>query len=108
MSVRNMALLVKPAKVPTWTKDMALEMFERQQHIWKTCNTDVPESTQFQDLAESLKLNREIKGLAKYVIEHILTTFNTEEKQKIEEIVKYLKTHYGRTRLEKLEELVSE
>ena len=26
---RNMARVVKPAKVPTWTKDMKLETFER-------------------------------------------------------------------------------
>ena len=67
MSVRKMVRVVKQAKVPTWMKDMALEMLERQLDIWKTSNTDVPESTQFQDLVELLKLNKEIKGLAKYV-----------------------------------------
>ena len=62
---------------------MTLETFLRQLDIWKTSNTDVPESTHFQDLVESLKLNKEIKGLAKYVSEHILMTLNTVDKHKI-------------------------
>ena len=95
-------------KVLIWTKDMTFEMFERQLDIQKVSNNYVPESMQFQDLVESLKLNKDIKGLAKYVSEHALTIWNTVEKQKIEEIVDYLKTRYRRTRLEKLEELVSQ
>ena len=35
--------------------------------IWKTSNTDVMEITHFKDLVESLKPNKEIKGLQKYV-----------------------------------------
>ena len=86
---------------------MTLETFERQLDIWKISNADIPESMQFQDLVESLKLNKEIKGLAKYVSEHFLTALNTAETQKIREIVVCLKTRYGRTRLGKLKELVS-
>ena len=40
-------------------------------------SADVPESTQFQDLVESLKINKDIIGFPKYVSEHILTTLNT-------------------------------
>ena len=39
--------------------------------------------------------------------ENILTTLNTTERQKIGEVVECLKTCYRRTRLEKIEELVS-
>ena len=63
----NMAKMIKPAKVPTWTKDMSLETFRRQIEIWQVSSTDVHENTQFQDLVESLKHNEYIKGLAKYV-----------------------------------------
>ena len=35
----------------------------KQLNIWQTSDTDVPESTQFHDLVESLKLSKEIKGL---------------------------------------------
>ena len=43
-------------------------------------NADIPESTKFEDLVESLKQNKEIRGLPKYVSEHVLTTLNTVEK----------------------------
>ena len=48
---------------------------------------DIPESTQFQDLVESLKMNKEVKGLAKYVGEHILPVLNTVECQKSKEVM---------------------
>ena len=38
--------------------------------------------------------------------EHVLTTLSTPEKQKVKEVIKCLEDRYGRTRLEKLEELV--
>ena len=62
-----MACLVRPAKVMTWMNDMTLEMFVRQLDIWKTTNTDVLKSNQLQDLVKSLKLNKDIKGLVKYL-----------------------------------------
>ena len=43
--MRNMARVVKLVKVPTWTKDMTLKMFERELGIWKSSNADVPENT---------------------------------------------------------------
>ena len=42
---------------------------------------------QFQDLVESLKVNKEIKGPEKFVSEHVLTTLSTPEKQKVKEII---------------------
>ena len=98
--------MVKPAKVPTWTKDMTLEKFVRKLDIEKMSNADVPESTQFQDLVESLKINKEIRGLPKNVCEHVLTTLNTVEKQTIKVVVDCLKERFGRTRLAQIEELV--
>ena len=65
-------------------------------------STDVPENTQFQDLVESFKHHKDIKGLAKYVGEHIRTTLNTVEKYKVKEVMDCLEIRYGRTRLEKL------
>ena len=44
-----------------------------------------------------MKLNIDVKGLAKYVSEYVLTTLNTVERQKIGEVMECLKTHYGRT-----------
>ena len=68
---------------------------------------DVSGNTQFQDLVESLKHNKGIKGLGKYV-EHILTALNTLEKQKVKKVMDCLEIRYGRTRLEKFEELVTD
>ena len=51
-------------------------------------------------------MNKEIKGLEKFVSEHVLKTLSTLEKQKVKEIIACLEEIYGRTRLEKMEELV--
>ena len=40
--------------------------------------------------------------------EHVLTTLSTPEKQKVKEIIACLEERYGGTRLEKMEELVSD
>ena len=56
----------------------------------------------------SLKMTEEIKGLEKYISEHVLTSLNTPDKQKIKKVTQCLEERYGRTRLEKLEELVVE
>ena len=66
--------------------------------------TDIPESTQYQDVGKSLKINKEIKGLEKYVREHILTTLNKVDRQKTKEVIECLKVHMR----EKLKELVSD
>ena len=47
---------------------------------------------------ESLKSNKEMKGLEKFESEHVLTTLNTPEKQRIDEVIKCLEDRYGRTR----------
>ena len=88
-------------------KDISLETFRSQIENWQASRTNFPESNQFQDLMESLKHNKDIKGLAKYVEEHILTTLNTVEKQKVKEVIDCLEIRYGQTRLEKLEELLT-
>ena len=51
-------------------------------------------------------MNKDVQGLTKYVSEHILIVLDTTEKQKIGEVLECLTKHYGRTRLEKIEELV--
>ena len=71
-------------------------------------NKDVSEAVRFQDVIESLKMNKEIEGLAKYVGEHVIGRLDTIEKQKVKEIVELLKLKYGRTRLEELEELMED
>ena len=105
---RNIAHVVKPANVPTWTNDMTLDTFVKQMDIWKASNAYVMESTLFQDFVESLKRNKDIRGLQKYFSEYIITTLNTVNKQVIKEVLDCLKDTFGQTRLEQLEELVTE
>ena len=78
----------------------------KQIDAWADANRDVPENTKFQDLVETLKDNKVIKGLGKYVGEHILKALNTVETQTVAQVVAILKRKYGRTRMENLEELI--
>ena len=58
---------IKPAKIPTWTKGLCLETYTKQVNIWSEINKDVPENTKYQDLVESLKTNKEIKNLPRFL-----------------------------------------
>ena len=44
-------------------------------------NKDVTEAVKYQDVIESLKVNKEIEGLAKYVGEYVVGRLVTIEKQ---------------------------
>ena len=100
--------LVKPAKVPSWSKGMKLEVYAKSLQVWMEMNKDLSEAVRYQDVIESLKTNKEIEGLAKYVGEHIIGKLDTIEKQKVKEIIELLNIKYGRTRLEELEELMED
>ena len=56
---------------------------------------------------ESLKQNKDLKGLAKYVGEYVLTTLSTVEKQNVKEVIDCLKIRYDHTILEKINELLT-
>ena len=57
---KNVAKIVKTAKVPSWTKSMKLETNVEQVESWAISQEEMPESVKFQDLVESLKNNRDI------------------------------------------------
>merc|ERR1711873_42736 len=69
---------------------------------------DVSEAVRYQDVIESLTINKEIEGLAQYVGEHVIPKLDTIEKHTVIEIVNLLKLKYGRTRIEELEELMED
>ena len=100
--------LVKPAKVPSWSKGMKIDVYVKSLQVWMEMNKDVSEAVRYLDVIESLKVNKEIEGLAKYVGEHVIGKLDTIEKQKVKEIIKLLNIKYGRTRLEELEELMED
>ena len=65
-------------------------------------------NAQYQDLVESLKINKEVKGLAKYVDKYYLPVLNTKECQTVKDAIECLEKKYERTRFENLEELVAD
>ena len=42
--------LVKPAKVPGWTKEMKLDMYLKALEVWMEMNKDISEGVRFQDI----------------------------------------------------------
>ena len=58
------ARVTKPAKVPSWTRDLTLETYIKQIEAWNDINEDVPINTKYQDFVESLKLNKDKLGQA--------------------------------------------
>ena len=53
--VTKVTKLTKPAKVPTWTKYMSLETYNKQLASWTEMNEDVPEYVKYHNLIEELK-----------------------------------------------------
>ena len=95
--------LTKPAKAPSWSKDMSLETYTKQITAWWEIYEDVPEYVKFHDIIEELKKNKDIKGLQRFVAEHILPVLVKKTDQTLDKVVGLLDTKYGRTRTEKVE-----
>ena len=58
--VNKVTKLTKPAKVPSWTKDMSLETYTKQLVTWTEINEDIPEYVKCHDLIEELDKNKDI------------------------------------------------
>ena len=61
--------LTKPVKVLTWSRGMSLETFMKQLQTWTKINQEIPEFMKFHDFMESLKVNKDIKDLPRYIKE---------------------------------------
>ena len=57
---------------------------------------------------ESLKTNKEIKGLPRYLGEHVLPTLEKKIDQMMAKLLDLLALKYGRTRTEKIEEIMED
>ena len=57
---------------------------------------------------EGLKTNKEIKGLPKFVADHILPVMKEKKDQTVKKVLELLDIKYGRTRMEKIEDCVNE
>ena len=106
--INGVSKLTKPAKVPSWTKDMSLETYAKQIMTMTEMNEDVPESIKFHDLMEELKKNKDIKGLQKYVAEHVIPVLVRKTDQTLDKVVELLDMKYSRSRTEKVEDVIED
>ena len=88
--VNKVTKLTKPAKVPSWTKDMSLETYSKQIATWTGINEDVPEYVKYHDLMEELKKNKDIKGIQKYVVDHVIPVLIKKTDQTLEKVLNSL------------------
>ena len=100
------AKIIKPAKVPTWTKSLSLETYTKQIETWSQLNKDVPENTKYQDVIESSKTNKEVKNLPNFVGENVLTVLKGVTDKTTKQVLDILKIKYGRSRMEKVKECI--
>ena len=87
---------------------MSLETYVKQLTTWQQINEDIPEFGKFHELIEDLKKIKEIRGLQKFLAEHILPVIETKEDQNVKKVVTLLNERYGRTRTEKVEEAIDD
>ena len=71
--------MTKPIMVLTWSQNMSLETFMKQLQTWTEINKEILEFMQFHDLMESLKTNKDIKDLPRYVGEHVLPVLELKQ-----------------------------
>ena len=83
----KMARLTKLAKDPTCTKDIILETYIKQIETWNKVNEDVPMNTMYQDFVENLKRNKDIRGLPRFVGEHVLPVLENKKDQTVKKVI---------------------
>ena len=71
-------------------------------------NEDLPEFVKYHELIEELKKNKDIKGLQKFLADHILTVILNKSDQNVKKVISLLNKRYGRTRTEKVEEAIED
>ena len=86
------AKLTKPAKVPSWTKDMFLETYVKQLTTWQEINEDIPEYAKYHELIEELKKNMDFKGLQRFIADHILPVRVKKEDQTVNKVTRLLES----------------
>ena len=62
----------------------------------------------YHDLMESLKSNKDIKDLPRYIEEHVLSVLEKKQDQTIKKVLELLEVKYGRSRRERIEECVED
>ena len=66
---------------------MSLETYVKQLTTWPEINEDIPEFAKYHELIEELKKNRDIKGLQKFLADHILPVILKIDDQNIRKVI---------------------
>ena len=78
----------------------------KQLQTWTEINNEIPEFIKYHEFMESLKANKDIKDLPRYVGEHVLPILEKKQDQTFKKALELLDTKYGRLRTEKIKECV--
>ena len=76
---------------------MSLETYVKQLTTWQEINEDLPEFAKYHELIEELKRNKDIKGLQKFLADHILLVIVSKNYQNVKKVISLLNERYGRT-----------
>ena len=87
---------------------MTRQTYIKQLETWAEISVDVPEYVKYQGFVESLKINKDIKGLPYFVREHILPVLEKTTNQTVKKVLILLDVEYRRTWTEKVEECVED
>ena len=83
---------------------MSLETYSKQIATWTGINEDV----KYHDLMEDLKKYKDIKGIQKYVAEHVIPVLVRQQDQTLEKVIGLLDVKYGWSRTEKVEDVIED
>ena len=66
---------------------MMLVMYIKQLETWGEVNIDVTINTYYHDIVENLKLSMDIKGLPRFVGEHILIVLEKKQDYTVKKVI---------------------
>ena len=104
----RVAKQTKPIKVLKCTKNMSLDTFTKQLTTWTEINNEIPEYVKYHEFLESLKTDKDIKGLPRYIGEYVLPILEAKEDQTIKKALDILNRKYGQLRTERIEKCVDD
>ena len=87
---------------------MSLQIFIKQDETWSDINEDVSEFSKYHNFIESLNTKKDVKGLPRFVAEHVVPVLEKKGDQTNKNMLKIIDVAYGRIRTEKVEEWVKD
>ena len=100
--------LVKPKLPPLWI-GQAYEVFEKEVQDWSKASQE-DDFEKYSKVIEGLKKNGDIKDLKEFVVEVLMPDANNKDREElsVEFILSHLKMQYGKSKIEKLKDVLKE